>query len=159
MNICSNTKKSLQELHHLTVNIIVKNKNKQQQKNPNHTPDSTIQIFICFSYGSFLLKPVLFNIEYAWMPSNVKLFYGLVLFLYKPDKCYYALFSYCTWETPALAWWAFFWSPQFPVASEYFKPSEIILVLIASSKLKSFPLSINFCAYILTSFSKFLNIL
>ena len=32
-----------------------------------------------------------------------------------------------TWETPALAWWAFFWSPQLPVAREYFRPSEMIL--------------------------------
>jgi len=32
-----------------------------------------------------------------------------------------------TWDTPARAWWAFFWSPQLPVANEYFNPSVIIL--------------------------------
>lgn len=51
-----------------------------------------------------------------------------------------------TCDTPARAWWAFFTSPQFPVASEYFRPSEMILVLMASSRLKSFPLSMNFWA-------------
>ncbi len=43
-----------------------------------------------------------------------------------------------TWETPALVWWALRWSPQLPVAKEYFKPSVIVLVLIASSRLKSY---------------------
>ena len=42
-----------------------------------------------------------------------------------------------TWETPALVWWAFRWSPQFPVAREYFSPSVMVFVLIASSRLKS----------------------
>ena len=62
-----------------------------------------------------------------------------------------------TWDTPALAWWAFFWSPQFPVANEYLNPSVIVFVLIAKSILKSFPLSINFWAYNRTSFIRFLN--
>lgn len=42
-----------------------------------------------------------------------------------------------TWETPALVWWAFRWSPQFPVAREYFSPSVMVFVLMASSRLKS----------------------
>lgn len=42
-----------------------------------------------------------------------------------------------TWETPALVWWAFRWSPQFPVAKEYLSPSVMVFVLMASSKLKS----------------------
>ena len=62
-----------------------------------------------------------------------------------------------TWDTPALAWWAFFWSPQLPVAKEYFNPSVMIRVLIANSKLKSLPRSMNFCEYIRTSLFKFLN--
>lgn len=42
-----------------------------------------------------------------------------------------------TWDTPARDWCAFFWSPQFPVASEYLRPSVITLGLSASSMLKS----------------------
>lgn len=126
-----------------------------------------------------------------------------------------SLLSTC--DTPARLWWAFFWSPQFPVAKEYLRPSVITFGLSASSMLKSyrmsgifysgmslsylkqaspcivlhthnklvalavkwaskfrtptsmtlknehngkngtFPLSINFWAYILTSFIRFLN--
>ena len=62
-----------------------------------------------------------------------------------------------TWETPARAWWAFFWSPQLPVANEYLRPSVMIRVLIASSRLKSFPRSINFWAYRRISFVRFRN--
>lgn len=62
-----------------------------------------------------------------------------------------------TCDTPARAWWAFFWSPQLPVAREYLSPSVMILVLIASSRLKSFPRSMNFWAYSLTSFIKLRN--
>ena len=43
-----------------------------------------------------------------------------------------------TWDTPARDWCAFFWSPQFPVASEYLRPSVITLGLSASSMLKSY---------------------
>ena len=43
-----------------------------------------------------------------------------------------------TWETPALVWWALRWSPQFPVAREYLRPSVMVLVLMASSRLKSY---------------------
>lgn len=64
-----------------------------------------------------------------------------------------------TWDTPALAWWAFFTSPQFPVAREYFRPSEMVLVLMASSRLKSFPPSMYFWVQIRISFSRFLNML
>ena len=42
-----------------------------------------------------------------------------------------------TWETPARVWWAFLWSPQFPVAREYFRPSVMVRVLMANSRLKS----------------------
>lgn len=42
-----------------------------------------------------------------------------------------------TWDTPARDWWAFFWSPQFPVAREYLRPSVITLGFRASSMLKS----------------------
>ena len=61
--------------------------------------------------------------------------------------------NYHTCETPALAWWAFFWSPQLPVAREYLRPSVIILVLMDNSRLKSLPLSMNFCAYNRTSYN------
>jgi len=70
---------------------------------------------------------------------------GLLNFCTKLNQKWY--FS----RTLLLTWWAFFWSPQFPVAREYRRPSEIVFGLIASSRLKSFPLSINFCAYILIS--------
>lgn len=43
-----------------------------------------------------------------------------------------------TWDTPARDWCAFFWSPQFPVANEYLRPSVITLGFSASSMLKSF---------------------
>jgi len=65
--------------------------------------------------------------------------------------------TFTTWETPARAWWAFFWSPQLPVANEYLRPSVMIRVLIASSRLKSFPRSINFWAYRRISFVRFRN--
>ena len=42
-----------------------------------------------------------------------------------------------TCDTPARLWWAFFWSPQFPVAKEYLSPSVITFGLRASSMLKS----------------------
>lgn len=57
-----------------------------------------------------------------------------------------------TCETPARAWWAFFWSPQLPVANEYFNPFVIISCLIDASRLKSLPLSIARCAYRRISF-------
>ena len=60
-----------------------------------------------------------------------------------------------TCDTPGRACEAFFWSPQFPVAREYFRPSVIIFVLMANSRLKSLPLSMNFCAYIRTSLVRF----
>ena len=42
-----------------------------------------------------------------------------------------------TCDTPARLWWAFFWSPQFPVAKEYLSPSVITFGLRANSMLKS----------------------
>ena len=62
-----------------------------------------------------------------------------------------------TCDTPALAWWAFFWSPQLPVAREYLSPSVMMRVLMASSMLKSLPRSMNFWAYIRTSFIRLRN--
>ena len=66
-----------------------------------------------------------------------------------------SLFNTC--DTPARAWWAFFWSPQLPVASEYLRPSVMIRVLMANSRLKSFPRSMNFWAYMRTSLFKLRN--
>ena len=50
-----------------------------------------------------------------------------------------------TCDTPALVWLGFFWSPQLPVAREYLRPSVMMRVLMASSRLKSLPRSMNFC--------------
>lgn len=55
----------------------------------------------------------------------------------KWDKVDAKVSLFNTWDTPALAWWAFFWSPQFPVANEYRSPSVMIFVLMANSILKS----------------------
>lgn len=80
------------------------------------------------------------------------------LFLFtSPPPSFSPVHQPLTCDTPARAWWAFFWSPQLPVAREYLSPSVMILVLMASSRLKSFPRSMNFWAYSLTSFIKLRN--
>lgn len=88
---------------------------------------------------------VIIQLRFPPQPDSI-LEYKLIWYMYIiVDSLFH------TWDTPALAWWAFFWSPQLPVAREYFSPSVIILVFIESSRLKSLPLSINFWAYSRTS--------
>ncbi len=56
-------------------------------------------------------------------------------------EAYVYLFN--TWDTPAFADIAFFWSPQLPVANEYFRPFVIVFAFTARLMLNSLWVSIH----------------